>query len=156
MGRAIASVIVGYVVMALVVFVSFTLAYVLMGADRTYQPGVYDVSTLWIVVAILLTIVAAIAGGYVAASIAKTSTPIKVLIGLVVVLGFGSVLMAQGGTDDDRPVVRDTNPTVWEAMSASRQPLWIALLNPLLAVGGILYGASLKKRPTERSGDSTA
>jgi ABC-type transport system involved in multi-copper enzyme maturation permease subunit len=156
MGRAIASVIVGYVVMALVVFVSFTLAYILMGADRTYQPGSYEVSTLWIVVAIVLTLVAAIGGGYVAASIAKTSTPIKVLIGLVLVLGFASVFMAQRGSDDDRPVVREANPTVWEAMSASRQPLWIALLNPLLAVGGILYGASLKKRPTEQGRDSTA
>ncbi len=156
MGRAIASVIVGYVVMALFVFVSFTLAYVLMGADRAYQPGVYDVSMLWIVIAIVLTVVAAIVGGYVAASIAKTSTPIKVLIGLVLVLGFVSVFMAQGGADADRPTVRDTNPTVWEAMSASRQPMWIALLNPLLAVGGILYGASLKKRPTESRGNSTA
>jgi hypothetical protein len=156
MGRAIASVVVGYVVMALVVFVSFTLAYVLMGPDRAYQPGVYDVSMLWIVIAIVLSIVAAVAGGYVAASIAKTATPIKVLVGLVLILGVVSVFMGMGGSEAGLPVVRDTNPNVWDAMSVSKQPMWIALLNPLLAVGGILFGASLRKRPEEPGGSIAA
>ena len=44
MGRAILSVIVGYVVMFLVVFVGLTGAYLLLGQERAFKPGVYDVT----------------------------------------------------------------------------------------------------------------
>ncbi len=62
MARTIGSVILGYLVMVIVVFATFSLAYQAMGVDRAYQPGTYDVSGLWIAVSIVLGILAAILG----------------------------------------------------------------------------------------------
>ncbi|MDQ3667052.1 MAG: hypothetical protein M3410_10870 [Acidobacteriota bacterium] len=39
--RAVLAVIVGYVVMVLLVFATFSLAYLLMGADGAFRPGTY-------------------------------------------------------------------------------------------------------------------
>ncbi len=151
MGRAIASVVVGYVVMALIVFATFSLAFVAMGPDGVYRPGVYDVSGLWIACAFVLSFVAAWIGGYVAAVISKGGRPILVLIGLVIVLGVISAIMAGVGTADI-PAVRETDPTVFEAMQVSKQPAWVAWLMPLIGALGAFFGAvwrmQARARPT--------
>ena len=87
MGRAILSVIAGYFTMFVIVMVGLTGAYLAMGTDKAFQPGVYDVSTLWIGVWAAVSIIAAVIGGLVAGKIARTMTPVWVLIGIVLVLG---------------------------------------------------------------------
>ncbi|MGD8727635.1 MAG: hypothetical protein PVH40_08320 [Gemmatimonadales bacterium] len=141
MGRAIASVIVGYVVMALIVFLTFSLAYLAMGADGAYEPGTYDVSILWIVCAFVLSFIAALVGGYVAAAIAKSGRPILVLIGLVIVLGALSAIMTGSGAAD-LPTVRDVDPSVFEAMQYSWQPSWVAWLTPVVGALGVFFGSA--------------
>ena len=143
MGRAIASVVVGYIVMALVVFVTFSLAYLAMGADGAYRPGVYDVSLLWIVCAFVLSFIAALVGGYVAAAIAKTGKPILFLIGLVILLGAISAVMSGAGAADI-PAVRDADPGVFEAMQYSKQPTWVAWLTPVIGAIGVFFGSAWK------------
>ena len=143
MGRAIASVVVGYVVMALIVFATFSLAYVAMGADGAYKPGVYDVSVLWIVCALGLSFFAAFVGGYVAAAIAKTGQPILFLIGLVILLGAVSAIMSGAGAGDI-PAVRDVDPSMLEAMQNSKQPAWVAWITPLIGAIGVFFGSAWK------------
>lgn len=46
MFRPIAAVILGYLAMFVMVFGSFTVAYLLMGADNAFKPGVYEPSAL--------------------------------------------------------------------------------------------------------------
>ena len=72
MGRAIVSVVLGYVMMAATVFFTFTAAYLIMGADGSFKPGTYEVSALWLIVSFVLSFVAAVLGGYVCALIAKS------------------------------------------------------------------------------------
>ncbi len=145
MGRAVASVVLGYVVMAAVVFGTFSIAYLVLGADRTYQPGTYDVTVLWIVVSFALSIGAAIVGGLTAAAIARSAGPPKVLAVVVLVLGFAMALGAMNA-EPTTPNVRTANPSVFEASTVSRQPTWIAFVNPLVGALGVLVGATLARR----------
>ena len=142
MARAILSVVGGYVVMALIVFCTFTIAYLLMGPDRAYQPGTYDVSPLWIVVSIMLSAIAAVAGGRLAAAIARTDVGPKVLAGLVLVLGL-VMAYSDAGRMSEQPNVREASPTFLDAAQASRQPAWLLYLNPLIGAAGVLIGAGM-------------
>lgn len=145
MARAILSVVGGYVVMALTVFGTFTVAYLLMGADSAYQPGTYDVSLLWIVVSLVFSAVAAVAGGRIAVAIAGSDVPPKILAGLVLVLGLVMAASAAGRMAD-QPNVRDASPTFMDAAQASRQPTWLLYLNPLIGAVGVLIGAGMARK----------
>lgn len=140
MGRAIASVVLGYVMMAATVFFTFTAAYLIMGADRSFTPGTYEVSALWLIVSFVLSFVAAVLGGYVCALISKSLKPAKVLAAVVVALGLALAIPAlteSGGDPQPRP---DTVDNV-EAMQNAEQPLWVILLTPIVGAAGVLVGA---------------
>jgi hypothetical protein len=140
MGRAIASVVLGYVMMAATVFFTFTAAYLILGADGSFKPGTYEVSALWLIVSFVLSFVAAVLGGYVCAFIAKSLKPPKVLAAVVLALGLVlalPVLTGGGGEPQPRPETVDTV----EAMQNAEQPLWVTLLTPLVGAVGVLVGA---------------
>src|SRR5262245_36344681 len=92
MGRAILSVVVGYVAMFAAIFLTFSGLYLLLGQDLSFRPGTYEPSVLWTGVSFALGVGAAVLGGYVCARIARTATPPKVLAGVVLVIGLLSAL----------------------------------------------------------------
>jgi hypothetical protein len=145
MARAILSVVGGYVVMALIVFGTFTVAYLLMGADSAYQLGTYDVSLLWIVVSLVFSAVAAVAGGRIAVAIAGSDVPPKILAGLVLVLGLVMAYM-DAGRMAAQSNVREARPSFMDAAQASRQPTWLLYLNPLIGAAGVLIGAGMGRK----------
>ena len=146
MGRAILSVIAGYFTMFVIVMVALTAAYLSMGSDKAFQPGVYDISTLWISVWAAVSIIAAIAGGLVAGKIARSMTPVWVLIGIVLVLGglqaVGIILAPEPAAEE---LVRTGDVPNLEAMKKARQPVWIAVLNPIIGAAGVLVGARMAR-----------
>lgn len=146
MGRAILSVVVGYVVMFTTIFLTFSGLYLLLGQDLSFQPGSYDPSVQWNVVSFALGVGAAGLGGYVCVWIARTATPPKVLAGLVLVIGLVfavPVLMAA-----EKPAETRTGEVGnLDAMMKAKQPAWVALANPFVGLAGILLGARLR-RPT--------
>jgi hypothetical protein len=144
MGRIIAGIVIGYLVMFVLVFASFTAAYAALGADGAFKPGSYDVSTTWIVISFALGLIAAIAGGYVCALIAQRTKAARGLAGVVLVLGLLMAIPAFMATPSNKPRTADV-PNM-EAMMGAQTPAWIALLNPFVAVVGILAGASLRKQ----------
>ncbi len=146
MGRAIAAVIVGYVLMFIIVFVSFSVAFLAMGVDSAFRPGSYDVSGLWIVVSIVLGFIAAVIGGLVCAAIAKGGNASKALAAVVLVLGLIFAVPAITKSDEAPPAARTENVGPVEAMQQAQQPVWIALLNPLLGAVGVLVGAGIYAR----------
>jgi hypothetical protein len=139
MGRLIGAVLLGYVTLALLIFACFTVAYVVMGADRAFRPGVYDVSTLWVVMSIVVSFGAAVAGGWVARRIAGTATGPRVLAAVVVVLGVVMTLATMGGAPDAAGA-RPEGVAAMEAMQVARTPFWIMLLNPFIGALGVLLG----------------
>ena len=143
--RAILSVIVGYIVMCVFVFGSFTAAMFVLGVDRTYKPGVWDVSVTWIVISSVLGLIAALLGGLVSAVIAETAKPPRVLALIVLILG---ALMAVPALfmKSEAPPARTADVSPLEAMQYSQTPPVAALLNPIIGCVGVLIGARLIKK----------
>ncbi len=139
-------VILGYIVIAAFVFLSFSLVYVAMGPDRAYQPGTYEVSGLWVVVSFVLSFIAAVLGGWVCVLVARTQLGPQILAAAILVLGLVLAVMELGSTPADLPTVRDASVGVMEAMRDSRNPTWINFVTPFVAVVGILAGARLVGR----------
>jgi hypothetical protein len=146
-GRVIGSVVVGYIVMAVVVFCLHTAAWFGLGANGAFQPGTFDPSVTWVAVTLFAGLVAALGGGWVAAIIAKgDQRALWGLIGLVVVLGilYAVPILTRG---DVASVARRDTITMMEAMQNARTPAWLALMNPVLGVVGSLVGFRLRKTP---------
>jgi hypothetical protein len=150
MVRNIGGVIAGYILMALLIFLTFSAAYLLMGADRAFNPGTYEVSGLWLVTSFILSLVAAAAGGYLCASIARGSRAPLALAVLVVVLGLlAAIPVLKAASDGREPAVRAGDVPNMQAMQSAVQPVWVALLNPFLGAAGIVAGAGLRNRKPE-------
>jgi len=145
MGRIIGGVIVGYLVMFVIVFTTFSVAFLAMGSDGAFLPGSYEVSMLWIVVSIILGLVAAVAGGFVCALIARGGGAVKWLVGLVVILGILSVIPTLMPPDPSMPTVREADLGNMEAMMNARTPAWVAMLNPVIGAVGVIIGGRLRK-----------
>jgi len=147
--RTVGSVILGYIVMAAFVFLSFSLVYVAMGPDRAYQPGTYEVSGLWVVVSFVLSFIAAVLGGWVCVLVARTQLGPQILAAAILVFGLVLAVMELGSAPADLPTVRDASVGVMEAMRDSQSPTWINFVTPFVAVVGILVGASLVGKKPE-------
>ena len=143
MVRSILGAIAGYVVMVFFIFLTFSAAYLAMGADRAFSPGGYDVSMVWIIVSFVLAFIAAVVGGYVAALIGKSAIAVKILAGIVLVLGLlTAVMVAVSPKPAD---VRAADTPNMEAMTKAQTPLWVAILNPLVGIAGVLVGGNLRR-----------
>jgi len=146
MGRAILSVVVGYVVMFATIFLTFSGLYLLLGQELSFQPGSYAPSVLWTVASFVLGVGAAVLGGCVCVRIARTATPPKALAGVVLIIGLVfavPVLMAA-----EKPAETRTGEVGnLDAMMKAKQPGWVALANPFVGFAGVLLGGWLR-RPT--------
>ena len=140
------AVVVGYLTMLVVVFVTFTGLYLALGPDRAFQPGTYDPSGLWLTLSLTLSLVAAILGGLVCATIGNSSAAVRSLAILVVILGVIGAWPALDPGKDPRPSVRSADVPNMEAMMNARQPVWVALSLPLIGAVGVLIGAARVRR----------
>lgn len=140
--RKILGAIAGYIVFFLCLLLSFLALFFAMGADRSFLPGRYDPSMLWTVSAFVLGFVASVIGGFVAALIANSGA-VKIMAGLMVLIGAMSVvgLMMKNKPEE----VRTGSVSNMEEMMKAREPVWVAVVNPILGVIGILAGGSLRK-----------
>jgi amino acid transporter len=139
--RAIAGVIVSYLVMAIVITVVFLGLFLVLGVERVFQPDSYEVSTLWLLVTIALGFGSAIIGGYVCAAISKSQRACQVLALIVLVLG---ILLCLPKMHED-PHVRAGEVPTWQVMQLAQMPAWLHVLNPVLGAVGVMLGARMKK-----------
>jgi hypothetical protein len=137
--RTVLAVVAGYAALFIGVMVLFTVYYLLIGVEATYKPGSYEVTGLWIIGSIVLSFVAAYAGGYVCTVLARNRLAAKVLAGIVLVLG---VVMAFMWTSEGAGAVRMGDVSMSDAMSLSVEPRWLTFLNPFLGALGVLLGAA--------------
>ena len=141
--RSILAVIAGYLVTAAFVFVTFSLAYLIMGADGAFRPDSFDPSTAWIIMSFILGFIGAAVGGYICAMLAKGSRAPLVLAGIVLVLGFLIAIPVLTRTDEPRVRIGELGNL--EAMQSARQPAWVALLTPIVGAVGVIAGARAKR-----------
>lgn len=145
--RNIGGVVVGYILMALTVFLTFSAAYLLMGTSGAFKPDTYEVSNLWLATSFVLSLVAAVVGGYACAAIARRGRAPLVLALLVVVLGLLAAIPALRAANSGRDrLTRPAEVSNMEAMQNAVQPGWVALLNPFIGAAGVVLGASLRRR----------
>lgn len=132
----------GYVVYFFLVFLLFTGLSVVLGPDRLFRPGNYDPSMMWVIGALVIGLISAVTGGYVAAVIGKSGA-IKIMAGIVVLIGV--LVFVQLFRDDTAVEPRTVDLPTMEAMFKAREPLWFAAVNPLLLVIAVFAGGSLRK-----------
>ena len=96
-----------------------------------------------ILITIAIGFVAAIAGGYVCLTLADDTRAIFWLLAVVLVLGFTMAIMAlfEGAPPAG---FRPSEMSMMEAMRNARQPTWLAFLNPILGVIGVMVGARVR------------
>jgi hypothetical protein len=145
MARSILAVVAGYATLALVIFVSFTTLYLVLGADRSFEPGSYDASTLWVMTSFPLGVAASVAAGYLCALIARSGRAVQALAGVVLVLGLLFAIPVLRASDA-APTARAGDVPNMEAMQQARQPRWVALVNPFIGAVGVLVGAGVQRK----------
>lgn len=143
--KSIIAVVVGFIAMTIFSIAAFCCVYLGLGADRAFQPESYDISTLWMVVMVVLSLIGGVVGGLICAAISKSMGVCKVFAGIVLALGLLSGIVT---TLKDRPdTARSGDVPVFEAGQVAQTPLWLCLLNPVLGAAGVLLGARMKKLP---------
>jgi hypothetical protein len=146
MGRAVAGIILGYVVMSLFVIVTLTLAYLVLGTDGSFRPGSFEVTPLWVTVSFVLGLIAAICGGLACVWIARRPRPAWALAALVLVLGFVMALPALNAPEEPQILVRDGDVSCLDAMMQAQQPTWVSLATPVVGALGVLLGGRVRRR----------
>ena len=141
--RTIAGVVLGYIAMALLVFLLFSAAYLALGTDNVFLPGSYQVSLLWVALSIVVSFAAALVGGYVAAAVSRGTRAALVLACIVLILGVIVAIPALGQPD---PGPRAGDVGNIAAMMSARLPSWLLFLNPVIQAVGILVGSRLRRR----------
>ena len=147
--RKILGAVAGYVLYFFCVFLFFTGFSVALGPDRLFRPGNYDPSMLWIVGAFVIGLIAAAIGGYVAALIG-TSGAVRIMAGLVVLIGV--LVFVQLFRDKSAVEARTVDLPTTEAMFKAREPLWVAAVNPILLVTAVFAGGALRNSRRAVSG----
>ena len=143
--RTVGAVIAGYVVMILFVFVTFSLAYLVMGTDGAFRPGLYEVTSLWLVISFVLGLIAAIVGGLACVAIAQNAKAPLALAGLVLIIGLMMAVPILKSSGSSVAQLRAASVGNWEAMQNAKPPAWVAILNPFIGALGVILGARLKK-----------
>jgi hypothetical protein len=149
MVRNILGVVLGYVAMFAFVFISFTVLYLILGADGSFEPGTYEVSLIWIIISFILGLAAAMLGGYLCVFISKNQKTALVLAGLVLVLGIAMAIPALGDASNEVHEMRSSDVPNMEAMQNAKQPVLMLLLNPIIGAIGVYAGSKLRKKGTE-------
>ena len=136
------AVVVGYLALAMMVMVALGLAYLILGAEGSYQSRSWNVSTTWVILAIVIGLGSAWCGGRICVQIAHNHVAPKYLIVLILLMG---VLYAMTANQADVDAVRTVTPSIFEAMNNpnTTQPKWLLWLNPLLGSIGVAIGSGL-------------
>ncbi len=131
-----AAVCAAYSVIAVAWMVTFTIAYRLLGSERVFRPGSYDVTPLWNLLSLVLGLVAAVLGGWVCVLIDPRPRAFVSLMILIAVLGLVDVA-ATVKKSKTGPSARGDSVDNRTAMRHSRRPAWVAVMNILVGVAGV-------------------
>ena len=90
--RNVVGVVLGWVVMAGAVFLLFFGLWMVLGPDGAFQPQSWEVSGIWLLGSIVVSLLAAVLGGLVCTWVAADDRGLLMLMALVVVLGVAIAL----------------------------------------------------------------
>jgi hypothetical protein len=148
--RTIAGVIVGYIAVVVVTIAGVFVSWAIFGAEGAFAPGSTVASLPWSITSCLIGFIAAIIAGVVAATIGKDpdNLSVKILAGLMLVLGLGIAVMTMGVEPGPMPagtVLADMS--FMEAGAVAVNPAWYNWVIPFIGAAGAFVGGMLVKRP---------
>ena len=132
----------GYILMFVVLFATLTAMYFGLGSERTFLPGSYAVTPLWIAVFCFFQFDSGLAAGVVVSKLSRDRKVPLILAAMTLVLGIVMALPTVLGTVQDA-VPRSESLTNLDAMMQAQTPVWIQLIAPALAALGVTAGAML-------------
>jgi hypothetical protein len=156
--RSILAVVVGYVVMAAIVMLTFTPAF--FAPDLVFETHGIGVTLPFMVFTLAMGGVAAVLGGFVAARVAgrRAWRALLALVAIVFVIGVMSAVHRLFRVPPTVSAEEVARMTPMEKAVIGRQPAWYAFLLPFLGSGGILAGgwiATRRGRSAALSPDNT-
>jgi hypothetical protein len=139
--RSILAAIAGYAAMVVGVIAGITISWAILGGEGAFRGEGPEPSTAWMILSVVFGLLAAVAGGWVALRIGRSTRAVKILVGLVIVLGLYSALTGEseyaGRKKIDKPVAR---MDFVEAGAHAKQPTWYLWTIPIVGVAGVLLG----------------
>lgn len=142
MFRKILAVVVGLIVMMVIVSAGFTAGVFGLGLDWILEPGRYEATLRWSLIAMVIGLVAAVAGGLVCALVSRSSGAPKVLAACVLVLGVVSAITTIASP---RPEAgpRPAGELMADTLKKLEEPKWVAIANPVVGFVGVVVGARM-------------
>jgi hypothetical protein len=143
MVRSVLGVIVGYIAMAVFVLATFAIGLLVL-SEKIFVEGRYEASMLWCLIAVVLTMLGAVIGGWVCAKVARKRGAVTFLAGLLVVFGLISAFrnLAKPENAEARATL-DRAATFEQKMAQVeklREPNWFAFVVPVLGGVGVMLG----------------
>ena len=137
MPRNILAAVAGYIAMAAVLFVLFSILWQVLGASRGFHPGSWEVSGGWAIGSLVLGFAAAYIAGQVCARVGHDARAAMILIAMVLVFGVVRALLPVEMPVEPRP----DDLSMMEATEGARHPVWFDWLNPLIGAAGVWFGS---------------
>ena len=148
--RITLAVILGYVAMVILVVTGIALCWYLLGSTFAFEKGTNQASLGWSLINLFSGLLAAIVGGWVAATIAreKRNFAIKSLLTFIIAFGLFSAMMQLMLPPSVLPEGKTIHDLSFaEAGEYARSPTWYNFTIILVGVFGILIGSKLAKAP---------
>src|SRR5437879_4278574 len=141
--RPIAGVVLSLVAMAALVFAGSIALWFAVGVDRVLTQGSFDGTPLLNVWSIAVSIVGALAGGWLCFRISESRTAVIVFACFCLVMGLGNSVGQRRKPD---PGPRPSGLSVLEAVKLRKEPEWFTFLVPVVGALGALVGGGMFPR----------
>ena len=139
--RSILAVIIGYAVIFLLVFAGIGIAWLVLGGEGAFAGEGPAPSTPWMALNLLSGLIASVVGGLVTRRIGGSQLAVRILVGLVLVLGVVSALLTGGSAAAPEPIGKPVaEMSFTEAGRHAVQPAWYNWIIPLVGAAGVLVG----------------
>lgn len=138
---SVASLIVGYVVMVIVVSGLLALQYLMLGTERTFHPGTYDPTLLANILMLVFSLLSALLGGWLCKLISRSRITPLVFAVIILVMGVVLSLLAAGKPPTNER--RGPDVPIMEAVSKGVTPTWVNIATAVIGAAGIVAGAEL-------------
>jgi len=133
----------GYAVLAAIVLAGFSVAF--FAPHLAFQSDSLDVTNNWIIYTLILSLIAALAGGYVCKLIGKCNKIVMLLAIIAMAVGIGGAVANHSRPAPDFSREKLAAMTMMEKGEHARQPDWYAWTLPFVALVGIVAGGLLRK-----------
>lgn len=140
--RIIAGIIVGFIVMAVLVMITFIIPMSVMGLQNILKPDSYWTTDSFNIIVLIGGTIASIIGGLVCGLIARDIKAAFALATILIALGAVSVVTNMNKPD---PPARTGDATLQDMQTHGKEPTWFSISKTVLGAVGVLLGAGMVK-----------